>query len=423
MNTKTVPFTAEQLENIIAQYPTPFHIYDEEGIIENMKAFINAFSWNKGFKQYFAVKATPNPYIMRVLQKLGVGADCSSLAELMLCEKVGITGHDIMFTSNDTPYVEYKKALELGAIINLDDITHIEYLEKNHSSLPDTFCVRYNPGSLKEGGNTIIGLPEEAKYGMTREQILEAYKQLQAKGVKHFGIHTMVVSNELDIDGLVGTAELCFNLAVDIKNELGINVEFIDLGGGVGVAYKPEETPVDFNALSKGVEEAYNRILVANGLGDVALAYECGRMVTGPFGYLVSTAIHKKDIYRHYIGLDSCMANLMRPALYGSYHHITVMGKEDRPCDHKYDVAGSLCENNDKFAIDRMLPKVDIGDILVIHDTGAHGFSMGYNYNGKLKSAELLLREDGSVEMIRRAETPKDYFATFDFCDILKELI
>ena len=334
MNKKTVPFTSEQLENIIAQYPTPFHIYDEEGIIENMKSFINAFSWNKGFKQYFAVKATPNPYIMRLLQKLGVGADCSSLAELLLCEKVGITGHDIMFTSNDTPYVEYKKALEMGAIINLDDITHIEYLEKNHGSLPDTFCVRYNPGSLKEGGNTIIGLPEEAKYGMTREQIFEAYKQLQAKGVKHFGIHTMVVSNELDIDGLVGTAELCFNLAVDIKKELGITIEFIDLGGGVGVAYKPEQTPVDFRVLSKGVEEAYNRILVANGLNDVALAYECGRMVTGPFGYLVSTAIHKKDIYRHYIGLDACMANLMRPALYGSYHHITVMVKEKLAVAH-----------------------------------------------------------------------------------------
>jgi len=399
MNTKTVPFTAEQLENIIAQYPTPFHIYDEEGIIENMKAFINAFSWNKGFKQYFAVKATPNPYIMRVLQKLGVGADCSSLAELMLCEKVGITGHDIMFTSNDTPYVEYKKALELGAIINLDDITHIEYLEKNHGSLPDTFCVRYNPGSLKEGGNTIIGLPEEAKYGMTREQILEAYKQLQAKGVKHFGIHTMVVSNELDIDGLVGTAELCFNLAVDIKNELGINVEFIDLGGGVGVAYKPEETPVDFNALSKGVEEAYNRILVANGLGDVALAYECGRMVTGPFGYLVSTAIHKKE-------------------LYGSYHHITVMGKENAPKDHVYDVTGSLCENNDKFAIQRELPKIDIGDRIIIHDAGAHGHSMGFNYNGKLRSAELLLHKDGSVTQIRRAETYDDLFGTLDFSNL-----
>lgn len=418
MNKKTVPFTLEQLENIIAQYPTPFHIYDEEGIIENMKSFINAFSWNKGFKQYFAVKATPNPYIMRLLQKLGVGADCSSLAELILCEKVGITGHDIMFTSNDTPYVEYKKALEMGAIINLDDITHIDYLENNHSSLPDTFCVRYNPGSLKEGGNTIIGLPEEAKYGMTREQIFEAFKQLQAKGVKHFGIHTMVVSNELDINSLVGTAEICFNLAVDIKNELGIIVDFIDLGGGVGVAYKPEQTPVDFRALSKGVEEVYNRILVANGLIDVALAYECGRMVTGPFGYLVSTAIHKKDIYRHYIGLDACMANLMRPALYGSYHHITVMGKENAPKDHVYDVTGSLCENNDKFAIQRELPKIDIGDRVIIHDAGAHGHSMGFNYNGKLRSAELLLHKDGSVTQIRRAETYDDLFGTLDFSNL-----
>ena len=418
MNTKTVPFTAEQLENIIAQYPTPFHIYDEEGIIENMKSFLHAFSWNKGFKQYFAVKATPNPYIMRLLQKLGVGADCSSLAELILCEKVGITGHDIMFTSNDTPYVEYKKAIELGAIINLDDITHIEYLEKHHGSLPDTFCVRYNPGSLKEGGNTIIGIPEEAKYGMTRDQVFEAFKQLQAKGVKHFGIHTMVVSNELDINSLVGTAEICFNLAVDIKNELGIIVDFIDLGGGVGVAYKPEDTPVDFAVLGKRVEEVYNNILIANGLNDVALAYECGRMVTGPFGYIASTAIHKKDIYRHYIGLDACMADLMRPALYGSYHHISVMGKENAPKDHVYDVTGSLCENNDKFAIQRELPKIDMGDRVIIHDTGAHGHSMGFNYNGKLRSAELLLHKDGSVTQIRRAETYDDLFGTLDFSNL-----
>ena len=417
MNAKTTPFTKEQLETIIAQYPTPFHIYDAKGIMDNMRAFLDAFSWAPGFKQYFAVKATPNPYIMKMMKEIGIGADCSSMAELILSEKVGITGDNIMFSSNDTPYEEYKKAMDLGAIINLDDITHIAYLEQ-HGELPNRFCFRYNPGSLKEGGNTIIGLPEEAKYGMTREQIFEAYKQLQAKGVKHFGIHTMVVSNELDIDGLVGTAELCFNLAVDIKNELGINVEFIDLGGGVGVAYKPEQTPVDFKALSKGVEEAYNRILVANGLNDVALAYECGRMVTGPFGYLVSTAIHKKDIYRHYIGLDSCMANLMRPALYGSYHHITVMGKEDAPKDHVYDVTGSLCENNDKFAIQRELPKIDIGDRIIIHDAGAHGHSMGFNYNGKLRSAELLLHKDGSVTQIRRAETYDDLFGTLDFSNL-----
>lgn len=418
MNEKKLPFTAEQLEAIIAEYPTPFHIYDEEGIVENMKRFLEAFSWNQGFKQYFAVKATPNPYIMRILQNLGIGADCSSLAELLLCEKVGITGHDIMFTSNDTPYEEFKKALELGAIINLDDITHIEYIEKHHGSLPDTFCVRYNPGSLKEGGNTIIGLPEEAKYGMTHDQVLESFKILKDKGVTHFGLHTMVVSNELDVAGLVGTAEICFDLAVEIKEKLGIEVEFIDLGGGVGVAYKPEQAPVDFELLSKGVKDAYDRILVANGLNNVALAYECGRMVTGPFGYLVSTAIHKKDIYRQYIGLDSCMANLMRPALYGSYHHITVVGKENAPKDHVYDVTGSLCENNDKFAIQRELPKIDMGDRIVIHDAGAHGHAMGFNYNGKLRSAELLLHKDGSVTQIRRAETYDDLFGTLDFSNL-----
>lgn len=416
---KKVPFvTLDKLQEITAQFPTPFHLYDEKGIRENAKAVKEAFAWNKGFKEFFAVKATPNPFLIQILQEYGCGCDCSSMTELMMSKAIGCKEGDIMFSSNDTPEEEFKYANEIGGIINLDDITHIEYLEKNHGSLPDTFCVRYNPGSLKEGGNTIIGLPEEAKYGMTREQIFEAYKQLQAKGVKHFGIHTMVVSNELDIDGLVGTAELCFNLAIDIKKELGITVEFIDLGGGVGVAYKPEQTPVDFRVLSKGVEEAYNRILVANGLNDVALAYECGRMVTGPFGYLVSTAIHKKDIYRHYIGLDACMANLMRPALYGSYHHITVMGKENDPKDHVYDVTGSLCENNDKFAIQRELPKIDIGDRVIIHDAGAHGHSMGFNYNGKLRSAELLLHKDGSVTQIRRAETYDDLFGTLDFSNL-----
>ena len=416
---KKVPFvTLDKLQEITAQFPTPFHLYDEKGIRENAKAVKEAFAWNKGFKEFFAVKATPNPFLIQILQEYGCGCDCSSMTELMMSKAIGCKEGDIMFSSNDTPEEEFKYANEIGGIINLDDITHIEYLEKNHGSLPDTFCVRYNPGSLKEGGNTIIGLPEEAKYGMTREQIFEAYKQLQAKGVKHFGIHTMVVSNELDIDGLVGTAELCFNLAVDIKKELGITIEFIDLGGGVGVAYKPEQTPVDFRVLSKGVEEAYNRILVANGLNDVALAYECGRMVTGPFGYLVSTAIHKKDIYRHYIGLDACMANLMRPALYGSYHHITVMGKENAPKDHVYDVTGSLCENNDKFAIQRELPKIDIGDCVIIHDAGAHGHSMGFNYNGKLRSAELLLHKDGSVTQIRRAETYDDLFGTLDFSNL-----
>ena len=330
---------------------------------------------------------------MKMMKEIGIGADCSSMAELILSEKVGITGDDIMFSSNDTPYEEYKKAMELGAIINLDDITHIAYLEQ-HGELPDRFCFRYNPGSLKEGGNTIIGLPEEAKYGMTEEQIMEAINYLKGKGITNFGLHTMVVSNELDIDGLVS---------------------FIDLGGGIGVAYKPEQTPVDYKVLSAGVKEAYDRLILRTGHSPIQLAYECGRMVTGPYGYLVATAIHKKDIYKHYIGLDACMSNLMRPALYGSYHHITVMGKENEPATMTYDVTGSLCENNDKFAIDRQLPKIDIGDRIVIHDAGAHGHAMGFNYNGKLRSAELLLHEDGSVTEIRRAETLDDYFVTLDF--------
>lgn len=415
MNEKKVPFTGEQLESIIARYPTPFHIYDAKGIVENIRRFIKAFSWAKDFKEYFAVKATPNPYIMRLLQKEGVGADCSSLAELVLCEKVGITGSDIIFSSNDTPYEEYAKALEMGAIINLDDITHIAYIEKHNGRLPERLCFRYNPGSLKEGGNTIIGLPEEAKYGMTQDQIIEAVMYCKDHGVSHFGLHTMVVSNELDINGLIGTAELMFDLALLVKEKTGVEVEFIDFGGGIGVAYKPEQTPVDFEALSAGIKRAYEEKIEGNGHSPISLAFECGRMVTGPYGYLVATAIHRKDIYKHYIGLDACMANLMRPALYGSYHHITVMGKEQAPADHVYDVTGSLCENNDKFAIDRHLPKIDIGDRIVIHDAGAHGHAMGFNYNGKLRSAELLLHEDGRVELIRRAETLDDLFATLDF--------
>lgn len=417
MNQKTLPFTQEQLENIIKDHPTPFHIYDEKGIVDNMKHFLKAFSWAEGFKQYFAVKATPNPYIMRLLQKLGIGADCSSLAELVLCEKVGISGDDIMFSSNDTPYEEYKKAMDLGAIINIDDITHIAYLEAN-GPLPTRFCFRYNPGSLKDGGNTIIGLPEEAKYGMTKAQIIEAINYLKNKGVTEFGLHTMVVSNELDIDGLVGTARLMFDLALTVKAETGIEISFIDLGGGIGVAYKPEDTPVDFDKLSAGVKAAYDELIVGNHHSHIKLAYECGRMVTGPYGYLVTTAIHRKEIYKNYIGLDACMANLMRPALYGSYHHITVLGKENAPLDHVYDVTGSLCENNDKFAIDRALPKIDIGDRIIIHDAGAHGHAMGFNYNGKLRSAELLLHEDGSVTEIRRAETLDDLFATLDFSQL-----
>jgi len=417
MNEKTLPVSAARLEEIIAEYPTPFHIYDAKGIVDNIRRFIKAFSWAKDFKEYFAVKATPNPYIMRLLQKEGVGADCSSLAELILCEKVGITGDDIIFSSNDTPYEEYAKAMEMGAIINLDDITHVAYLEK-HGKLPTRLAFRYNPGPLKHGGNTIIGLPEEAKYGMTGDQIIEAINYCKNHGVNRFGLHTMVVSNELDINGLIGTAELMFDLALRVKKETGIEVDFIDFGGGIGVAYRPEETPVDYGALSAGIKEAYERMIVGNGHSPISLAFECGRMVTGPYGYLVATAIHRKDIYKHYIGLDACMANLMRPALYGSYHHITVVGKENAPLDHVYDVTGSLCENNDKFAIDRKLPKIDIGDRIVIHDAGAHGHSMGFNYNGKLRSAELLLNEDGSVTQIRRAETMDDLFATLDFSDL-----
>lgn len=419
MNEKKVPFNSEKLEAIIKKYPTPFHIYDEEGILNNMKRFIKAFDWAPKFKEYFAVKATPNPYIMRLLQGLGVGADCSSLAELLLCEKVGIKGHDILFTSNDTPFYEYQKALELGALLNLDDITMLQYLVDNGvTEFPDTMCFRYNPGSLKEGGNDIIGLPEEAKYGMTRPQIFEAIEFAKARGVKYFGIHTMVCSNELDLKGLIGTAKIAFDLAVEVKDKLGIEVEFIDLGGGVGVAYRPEETPVDFEALGQGVKNVWEETLKAKGMTNTTIAYECGRMVTGPFGYLVTTAIHEKHIYRDYIGLDACMANLMRPALYGSYHHITVMGKENAPKDHIYDVTGSLCENNDKFAIQRELPKIDMGDRVIIHDAGAHGHAMGFNYNGKLRSAELLLHKDGSVTEIRRAETYDDLFATLDFSNL-----
>lgn len=417
MNEKTLPVSEARLEEIIAEYPTPFHIYDAKGIVDNIRRFIKAFSWAKDFKEYFAVKATPNPYIMRLLQKEGVGADCSSLAELILCEKVGITGDDIIFSSNDTPYEEYAKAMEMGAIINLDDITHVAYLEK-HGELPNRLAFRYNPGPLKHGGNTIIGLPEEAKYGMTGDQIIEAINYCKNHGVERFGLHTMVVSNELDITGLIGTAELMFDLALRVKKETGIEVDFIDFGGGIGVAYRPEETPVDYDALSAGIKEAYETMIIGNGHSPISLAFECGRMVTGPYGYLVATAIHRKDIYKHYIGLDACMANLMRPALYGSYHHITVVGKENAPLDHVYDVTGSLCENNDKFAIDRKLPKIDMGDRIVIHDAGAHGHSMGFNYNGKLRSAELLLNEDGSVTQIRRAETLDDLFATLDFSDL-----
>ena len=410
---KKIPLSEAQLREVIKQFPTPFHIYDEAAIRQNVRNLISAFSWAPAFKEYFAVKATPNPTLLKVLKEEGVGADCSSLAELILAERSGIVGEEIMFSSNDTPAEDFKKARQLGAIINLDDISHIDFLEKQ-AGIPEVISFRYNPGPLMASGNTIIGFPEDAKYGLTREQIHSAYRIMRDKGVKRFGIHTMVISNELNSDSFVGTANMMFDLIIELSKELGISFEFVNLGGGIGIPYKPEQQPVDLDRVGQGIKQAYEAKIVANGLQPLRIAMECGRMITGPYGYLVSTVLHKKAIYKNYVGLDACMANLMRPALYGSYHHITVVGKEHLPCDHVYDVTGSLCENNDKFAIDRALPAIDIGDIIVIHDAGAHGFAMGFNYNGKLRSAELLLKPDGKVEMIRRAETVDDYLATLN---------
>lgn len=415
------PFvTKEKLEEITKSYPTPFHLYDEKGIRENARKLKEAFSWNKGYKEYFAVKATPNPFILKVLEEEGCGTDCSSMTELLMSERVGIVGQNIMFSSNETPVGEFTKAKELGAIINLDDITMIDFIEKE-CGIPETICCRYNPGGVYEVSNGIMDNPGDAKYGMTKAQLMEAFKTLQSKGAKRFGIHSFLVSNTVTNDYYPTLAKTLFELAVEVKKETGISVSFINLSGGVGIPYRPEQKANDIAIIGAGVHKVFDEILVPNGLGDVAIFTELGRFMLAPYGCLVTKAIHEKHIYKEYIGVDACAVNLMRPAMYGAYHHVTVMGKEDAPCDHVYDVVGSLCENNDKFAVDRALPKIDMGDLLVIHDTGAHGFAMGYNYNGKLKSAELLLKEDGSVQMIRRAETPKDYFATFDFCDILKE--
>ena len=413
MTEKQTQFTKNQLENIIEKHPTPFHIYDEKAIMENARSIKGAFSWNEGFKEFFAVKACPNPYLMKMLKVEGFGADCSSLPELLLSERVGITGEEIMFSSNDTPAEEFVKAKELGGIINLDDITHLPFLEE-HAGLPDLICMRYNPGPLKEG-NVIIGKPEEAKYGFTREQLFEGYRIARDKGVKRFGLHTMVASNELDAAYFVETAEILFNLVVDISQELGIRFEFVNIGGGIGIPYKLDQKPVDLNVVSSGVKDRYEKIIAANGLAPLKIFMECGRMITGPFGYLLTRVRHIKDTYKKFAGVDATMSDLMRPAIYGAYHHITVMGKENAPHDTVYDVTGSLCENIDKFAVDRQLPVLEPGDLLVIHDTGAHGYAMGFNYNGKLRSAELLLRENGDVLQIRRAETVNDYFATLDF--------
>jgi diaminopimelate decarboxylase len=413
MSAKTLPFSGETLAAILEEHPTPFHLYDEAAICSNARAMSQAFSWNKGFREYFAVKAAPNPYLLKLLSKEGFGADCSSLPELLLAEKVGVVGEHIMFTSNDTPPEEFRKAKELGAIINLDDISHIPVLEAG-AGLPETICCRYNPGPLKKG-NVIIGHPEDAKYGFTREQLFEGYRTLRDKGVKRFGIHTMVASNELDPMYFVETSEILFTLVTEISRELDIRFDFVNIGGGVGIPYRPEESPVDLDVVSQGIRRRYEEIIEGHGCGPLDLYMECGRFITGPYGYLVARVRHIKKTYKNFAGLDACMADLMRPAMYGAYHHITVIGKEDEPSNVVYDVTGSLCENNDKFAIDRMLPELQPGDVLVIHDSGAHGHAMGFNYNGKLRSAELLLRENGTVERIRRAETVEDHFATLDF--------
>ena len=417
------PFvTNEQLQEIVKQFPTPFHLYDEKGIRENAQAVKDAFSWNKGYREYFAVKAEPNPFIINILHEYGCGCDCSSMTELMLSDALGIRGENIMFSSNDTPPQEFRYADKLGAVINLDDITHIEFLEQTIGKIPETISCRYNPGGIYEVSNGIMDNPQDAKYGFKKEQRFEGYKILKQKGVKRFGLHSFLVSNTITNDYYPVLAKTLFELAVEIKEKLGITIHFINLSGGVGVAYKPDQKPNDIRVIGEGVRKVFNEVLVPAGLSDTAIYTEMGRFMTGPYGCLVTTAVHEKHTYKEYIGVDACAANLMRPAMYGAYHHITVMGKEHEPCDHIYDVVGSLCENNDKFAVDRMLPKIQKGDILVIHDTGAHGFAMGYNYNGRLWSAEVLLKEDGTPKLIRRAQTPKDYFATFDCFDILKDM-
>lgn len=421
---KKKPFvTLEQLQEITKTYPTPFYLYDEKGIRENAKALKEAFAWNPGYKEYFAVKATPNPFLINILREYGCGCDCSSMTELMLSEALGIKGEDIMFSSNDTPAEEFAYAAKIGAIINLDDYTHIDFLEKTIGYIPETISCRFNPGGVFQISNDIMDNPGDAKYGMTTEQLFDAYRVLQQKGAKHFGLHAFLASNTVTNEYYPMLAKVLFELAVRLKKETGADIHFINLSGGIGIPYRPDQEPNDIRAIGEGVRKVYEEVLVPAGMGDVAIYTELGRFMLGPYGCLVTKAIHEKHTYKEYVGVDACAVNLMRPAMYGAYHHITVMGKEDAPCDHTYDVTGSLCENNDKFAIDRQLPKIDKGDLLVIHDTGAHGYAMGYNYNGKLKSAELLLKEDGSVQLIRRAETPKDYFATFDCFDIIKGLV
>ena len=418
------PFvTKQQLEEIIRQYPTPFHLYDEKGIRENAAKLREAFSWNPGFKEYFAVKATPNPSILKILQECGCGTDCSSATELMLSDAVGLSGKEIMFSSNNTPVGEFKQAGDLGAIINLDDITHISSVEEELGFIPETISCRYNPGGVFEISNGIMDNPGEAKYGMTFDQLADAFCILKEKGAKELGIHAFLASNTVTNDYYPMLAKVLFETAVRLKEKTGIGPKFINLSGGVGVAYRPDQKPNDIGIIGKGVQKVNEEVLTPAGMGDVAIYTELGRFMLAPYGCLVTKAIHEKHTYKEYIGVDACAVDLMRPAMYGAYHHITVAGKEEASCDHKYDVTGSLCENNDKFAVDRMLPEIEMGDLLVIHDTGAHGYSMGYNYNGKLRSAELLLKEDGTVEQIRRAETYQDYFATLKDCKMMKKYL
>lgn len=419
-----IPFaTKEKLEEIASVYPTPFHLYDEAGIRKNAELLKQAFSWNKGFKEYFAVKATPNPFLISILREYGCGCDCSSVTELMLSKAIGAVGDDVMFSSNDTPASEFKFANDMGAIINLDDITHIEILEKTLGKLPKKLSCRYNPGGLFKISNSIMDNPGDAKYGMTTEQLFEAFRIMKEKGVEEFGIHAFLASNTVTNEYYPTLAKVLFEVAVRLKQETGANIKFINLSGGIGIPYKPDQEPNDILEIVKGVKAVYDEVLVPADMGDVSLYTELGRFMMGPYGALVTRAINQKHTHKEYIGVDACAVNLMRPAMYGAYHHITVMGKENMPCDRQYDVTGSLCENSDKFAIDRMLPEIEMGDLLYIHDTGAHGFAMGYNYNGKLKSAEILLKTDGSFELIRRAETPADYFRTFDCFDFYKNVL
>lgn len=420
MNQKKPFVTLEQVQEMVKKYPTPFHLYDEKGIRENARRIKQAFAWNPGFHEYFAVKACPNPRLLQILKEEGFGCDCSSYTELLMSEAVGQVGEDIMFSSNVTPAEDFALAAKLGAIINFDDITHIDFFEKI-APFPETMSCRYNPGGDFKIENEIMDTPQDAKYGMTRSQLTEAYRKLMSKGVKHFGLHAFLASNTVANEYYPVLARLLFQTAVELHEETDAHIAFINLSGGVGIPYRPEQNANDIMAIGEGVRKAYEEVLVPAGMGDVAIYTEMGRFVMGPYGCLVAKCLHHKHTHKEYVGLDACAANLMRPAMYGAYHHITVLGKEDAPCDHKYDVTGGLCENNDKFAIDRMLPEIDDGDYLVIHDTGAHGFAMGYNYNGKLRSAEVLLREDGTTELIRRAETPEDYFATLDVTGVFKK--